>query len=549
MNKPAGSEKSEKIVIMGFGWVGQANALALAKMGWPVFYYDIVTPAHHYADQYEDLYKDISGLRQPLEADGENTWYIVCVGDRTREDGIQDISLIQQVLKLLHNAQGRIIIRSTILPQNLGQLKFDFYLPEFLHEKMAVEECLAPFYFVIGRPANGTTPEPRFFAEWEKRSYKIFRGTPEQAAYIKYLSNIWNALRIAFINEFGDAIIEPTDKQQLKEVEKVVDFVLERGNYLRYGRSYGGHCLPKDTHAFATAFAAPLIRGIYESNLRHQQVEHRYVDLPEWFSFWDYRGRKNLGGQVRRALDGFNSLKTIRQLRRRLKPLLIRTYDLMAGERSLADMARIWNKRAEENARFYVQTKTKSGQAVDEFELRATGAADYRRYVAEDEIIHQRLGDWADKTVLEIGCGIGRMTEFFSPHWQTVSGIDISEEMIKNAKKRLAQLTNIKVNLNDGESIPFPEAHFDFIFSYLVLQHVPTVLSLEQYLRHIYRTLKPGGLAKIQLRTGPGIRKWKWSYGVSLPVAEGRDLAAKTGFTIITHEVESTKNLWLWLAK
>src|SRR3990167_8248312 len=125
MDHAVGSDQSEKIVVIGFGWVGQANALALAKMGFRVFYYDIVTPAYHYADEYKDLYEKIPGLKNVLEMDDENTWYLICVGDRTRTDGTQDISLIEKVLLSLAGASGKIVIRSTVLPQNLGGLKFD----------------------------------------------------------------------------------------------------------------------------------------------------------------------------------------------------------------------------------------------------------------------------------------------------------------------------------------------------------------------------------------------------------------------------------------
>jgi len=549
MDHAVGSDQSEKIVVIGFGWVGQANALALAKMGFRVFYYDIVTPAYHYADEYKDLYEKIPGLKNVLEMDDENTWYLICVGDRTRTDGTQDISLIEKVLLSLAGASGKIVIRSTVLPQNLGGLKFDFYLPEFLHEKKAVEECLDPFYFVVGRSAGSVKQEPKFFAEWEKRSYKIFRGTPEQASYIKYLSNIWNALRIAFINEFGTAIAEPSDKQKIKEIEKVVDFVLERGNYLRYGRSYGGHCLPKDTYAFATAFNTPLVRGVHESNLLHKKKEALYSDLPEWFSFWDYAHKKTIGTFLRQNIERFNSLPYVKRLRQWLKPIVMRAYDAIVPGRTLEDTVREWNKRGIQNARFYMQTKTKSGMRVDEFEVRETGSDDYRKYVARDDITRETLGDTRERTALEIGCGIGRMTEFFSPDFRQVYGIDISDVMIENAKKRLSHLHNVTLAANDGQSIPFGDEQFDFIFSYLVLQHIQTTESIQTYLQHMYRTLKPGGLAKIQLRTGPGIRKWRWSYGVALPPHQARELAEQSGFTVLTHEVEQIKNLWLWLKK
>ena len=112
-------EKSEKIVVVGFGWVGQANALALTRMDFEVFYYDIFAPKFHYADAYFALYEKIKALKTLLQIDGPNTWYVVCIGDRVDESGHQDISPIEKVLELLRQAQGKIILRSTVLPKYL----------------------------------------------------------------------------------------------------------------------------------------------------------------------------------------------------------------------------------------------------------------------------------------------------------------------------------------------------------------------------------------------------------------------------------------------
>jgi UDP-glucose 6-dehydrogenase len=115
-------EKKEKIVVLGFGWVGQANAIALVQMGYQVFYYDIVEPKRHYERDFKDWYTKIKPLGQLLEKDDEFTWYIVAVGDRVRDDGTQDTSLIKKSLDELKNARGGIILRSTLLPQNLKEL-------------------------------------------------------------------------------------------------------------------------------------------------------------------------------------------------------------------------------------------------------------------------------------------------------------------------------------------------------------------------------------------------------------------------------------------
>lgn len=291
--------RKEKIVIIGFGWVGQANAISLKRFGYNVSYFDTHEPDLKYDNEYSSDYEKISRLKNIKEKDGKDTWYIVCVGDYVLESGEQDISSIEKALKSLEEVSGRIILRSTILPDKLKDLKFDFYVPEFLHEKKAVKESLKPQYYIVGIK-NHKIPQPSFLNLWEGLATKSFKGTPEDAAYIKYLSNIWNAMRIAFINEIGNVITLPTDKDELGRIENIVDFFFERKSYLRYGRSYGGHCLPKDVHAFFTFYKnndknVLLIESVHISNLNHRKIEEKYVNLPEWFSEWV---RPQMSGKV-----------------------------------------------------------------------------------------------------------------------------------------------------------------------------------------------------------------------------------------------------------
>ncbi|TSC55273.1 MAG: hypothetical protein Greene041679_675, partial [Parcubacteria group bacterium Greene0416_79] len=196
----------KEVVIIGFGWVGQANALALSFLGYRVFFYDLTkAPARHYEKEWSRFYERVRSLEDPLAEDRVETVYLVCVGDQVNQDGLQDISQISKALKMLTDAKGTVVLRSTVLPEHLGKVRFDYYLPEFLHEKHAVEECIHPYLFVIGK-GNTHRAEPAFFADWERRAAKVFRGTPREAAYLTYLSNIWNALRISFTNEMGDIV-------------------------------------------------------------------------------------------------------------------------------------------------------------------------------------------------------------------------------------------------------------------------------------------------------------------------------------------------------
>ena len=291
----------EKIVIVGFGWVGQANALALVKMGYPVFYYDIAQKIEPLYQGYVVEYARIKRLGAVSDEDGENACYVVCVKDGLTEDNRQDISALTRAVGSLANLSGKVVLRSTVLPQHLKTLRFDYYVPEFLHEKYAIEECLTPPHFVIG--GKGFENMPTFLGEWESRAKKSFRGAPEEAAHIKYLSNIWNALRIAFVNEFGNVVYATTGRKE--SIDKVIDFLFEKKEYLRYGKAYGGHCLPKDVAAFTkthgtglhkdvVAFAkahgieggiAPILHAIHQSNELHKSLQD-HEKFPEWFSKW-----------------------------------------------------------------------------------------------------------------------------------------------------------------------------------------------------------------------------------------------------------------------
>ena len=283
------NDQKEKIVIIGFGWVGQANALALVLDGYKVAFFDVNEPIKHYKE-YSDEYQKLRKLNSALEIDDDNTVYIVCVGDRVDEQGNQDISSIEKALDSLKGAKGTIVLRSTVLPSKLNNLDFDFYIPEFLHEKAAVRECVNPQYVVVGQK-NINAIEPSFVEISRRRSAKMIDVAPSDASHIKYLSNIWNATRVAFTNEYGCSIAEPEDKQTIARIDNILNFILGNEPYLRYGKSFGGHCLPKDCLAYVKWAKdnnkhISILDGAIASNDVHRTREKKYPDLPEWYSNW-----------------------------------------------------------------------------------------------------------------------------------------------------------------------------------------------------------------------------------------------------------------------
>ncbi len=539
----------KRIVVVGFGWVGQANALALAQMGYDVARYDIGQPTHHYAQRFSTIYPRITILNQVLAWDAPDVTYLVCVGDRVSEEGVQDVSLIRSALDSLQSAKGTIVLRSTILPSHLKTLSFDFYVPEFLHEKYAVEECMDPPYFVIGSGTRRQNiPVPPVLQEWNARAGKSYEGDFHYAAHIKYLSNIWNALRIAFVNEFGDLMMDerPTPEKQ-NEVNRIFSFLFEGKSYLRYGRAYGGHCLPKDTRAFlgmhTEAKNTHILRGVHLSNKAHAELEAQSAFLPEWFSAWDQLPANGTTARTQTRSERLWNTSAIRFLRRTLKPLAHGVSRMLVSP-TLEKTRRAWEQHAQENARYWSHPKTPSGRNVDDAELTKTGEADVERHIVRNTAIQSRLGDLGTRSVLDLGCGVGRMTLPLAHHVRQVSAVDLAPTMVEQAIKRAQGTKNIAFTTTDGRTLPFKDGSFDLVFSQETLHHVPTDADLSSILREIRRVLTPTGIAHLQFRTGATPFRWNWTYGVALSPERAASLLASHGLTQTEARVDG-KHLWI----
>lgn len=90
--------------------------------------------------------------------------------------------------------------------------------------------------------------------------------------------------------------------------------------------------------------------------------------------------------------------------------------------------------------------------------------------------------------VLEVGCGTGSDLLQFARHGAHAFGIDITQQHVALAQKRLGDLGEIR--LADGRQIPFPDATFDYIYSHGVIHHSDDPSKMA---REILRVLKPGG--------------------------------------------------------
>lgn len=93
---------------------------------------------------------------------------------------------------------------------------------------------------------------------------------------------------------------------------------------------------------------------------------------------------------------------------------------------------------------------------------------------------------------LDFGCGVGRLTQALARHFASCVGVDISQHMIQRADA-LNQYANCRYVANSDARLPFSDAGFSFIYSNIVLQHMPERLS-KGYLKEFVRVLAPGGV-------------------------------------------------------
>lgn len=209
-----------------------------------------------------------------------------------------------------------------------------------------------------------------------------------------------------------------------------------------------------------------------------------------------------------------------------------------------------WNDRAKENAQYYVQNETKDW---DQREFFRSGEVNVANEVMSDMVaICGGQRSPLDLRMLEIGCGVGRMTRMLSRIFGHVTGVDVSEEMIRQARRNTADLNNVSLVLGDGCSLEaVPDASLDFAFSFIVFQHIPTYSVIASYCKEVYRVLKPGGLFKFQVQGFTELPRTEMDTWLGYPISprQAVTLSEESGFDIERQEGAGSQYYWLWFRK
>ena len=152
------------------------------------------------------------------------------------------------------------------------------------------------------------------------------------------------------------------------------------------------------------------------------------------------------------------------------------------------DMAADWDARAEDNARYFI------AERYDDADFRASGEREAEQVLLNDVVVPP------EATVLEIGCGIGRLLRPMAARFQRVIGFDVSAKMIEQSHEYLADCKNVETYANDGSTLPgIADNSVDFCYSFICFQHIPRKEFIASYLREALRVLKAGGVFKFQV--------------------------------------------------
>jgi len=280
---------TQKISVIGVGYVGLCTAVGLASKGYHVLACDVdaekiekinlgVPPFFEpgLAEKLSECIKqgNLTGLAGDVErAISESDLTYVAVGTPSKEDGGIDLKYIESasvsIGRALKTKSGYhvVIIKSTVVPgttqkvvlpilerESKKRCGVDFGLcmnPEFLRQGSAFQDTLNADRVVIGSydAQAGDKLEALYRGFYSGRVPPIIRTTLSTAELIKYASNAMLATKISFINTIAN-ICEEIPGADVKVVAEAMGLDKRIGPlFLDAGLGYGGSCFPKDVKA------------------------------------------------------------------------------------------------------------------------------------------------------------------------------------------------------------------------------------------------------------------------------------------------------------
>jgi len=298
------------ISLFGLGYVGSVSAACFAHMGHKVTGVDISKTKIEMLDsgrspiieaRMEELVAAANKSCR-LHATTDSTAAVlasdisfVCVGTPSLRSGKLDLSHVEHVSREIGSALKQktsfhtVVLRSTVLPGTTETLMIpaienasgkkagaDFavcYNPEFMREGSAVGDFLQPPYTILGSQDSQHLAILREL--YKDIPAATFEVSIRVAEMVKYVSNLYHAVKVGFANEVGTLC-----KHMSVEADQVTKIFMSdtklniSSAYLSPGFAFGGSCLPKDLRAITYRgkeldLELPLLESLMPSNAKH----------------------------------------------------------------------------------------------------------------------------------------------------------------------------------------------------------------------------------------------------------------------------------------
>ncbi len=129
---------------------------------------------------------------------------------------------------------------------------------------------------------------------------------------------------------------------------------------------------------------------------------------------------------------------------------------------------------------------------IDVFSTSAEYYSKKENLFPQERVVIERYFRKKGGKVLDLGCGTGRTTYHLYRMGYRVVGVDISEEMVRIARRKYPY---IDFYVGDACSLSFKDESFDYVlFSFNGIDYIYPESNRIAALREVYRVLRPGGV-------------------------------------------------------
>jgi nucleotide sugar dehydrogenase len=295
------NKQRKTIGVIGCGFVGKA-IVEYFKTHFNVVARDV---------SYEQMFTHVDGRIESkfMSVEDKNNYdrinscdlVVVCVPTEMQKDGKVDISIVEEMVSKLTNAD-LILIKSTVPPGTTDYLSKKYsmplaFSPEFLGESSYATHWWKGYahptdltkhsFIIFGGERFIVSDIVEFFKVISGPSCKYMCTDAKTAEFVKYFENIAGAMKVAFCNEMYEAAnVFGIDYNEARELFLLDNRFFDPNHTLVFKdkRGFSGKCYPKDLIGFIRAlessgYVSKLLRGIWNRNIEFLKKND---DVPPW---------------------------------------------------------------------------------------------------------------------------------------------------------------------------------------------------------------------------------------------------------------------------